>query len=101
MPDGPPPPRMPLVLPEWPMRAREGQPAVDEKIVFFAPASLATLLGGAISAFSEPREPLWRGLERLIDHVHAEWQRQPKHRDPIFARDGWRCAVPACTSRRN
>jgi hypothetical protein len=21
--------------------------------------------------------------------------------DPIFARDGWRCAVPACTARRN
>jgi len=33
--------------------------------------------------------------------VIAEWQGQPHHRDPIFARDGWRCAVPACTSRRH
>jgi hypothetical protein len=25
----------------------------------------------------------------------------PAHRDPIFARDEWRCAVPGCSSRRN
>src|SRR5439155_20197127 len=48
-----------------------------------------------------PTEPAWQGLERLLDHVHQEWSTQPRHRDPIFARDGWRCAVPACTSRRN
>ena len=23
------------------------------------------------------------------------------NRDPVFARDGWRCAVPGCSSRRN
>jgi len=34
-------------------------------------------------------------------HAQAEWEQQPRHRDPVFARDGWRCAVPACTSRRN
>jgi len=28
--------------------------------------------------------------------VKAEWEGQPRHRDPIFARDGWRCAVSAC-----
>ena len=39
--------------------------------------------------------------EKLLRHVEAEWHAQPRHRDPIFARDGWRCAVPACTSRRN
>jgi len=32
--------------------------------------------------------------------VKAEWEGQPRHRDPIFARDGWRCAVPVCTARR-
>ena len=99
--DGPPPPRTPLIPPALQMRARDGSPAVDEKIVFFAPASLAVLLRGAIAAFTERAEPAWRGFERLIDHVHTEWERQPRHRDPIFARDGWRCAVPACTSRRN
>jgi hypothetical protein len=40
-------------------------------------------------------------IERHLDHVHQEWSAQPRHRDPIFARDRWRCAVPACTSRRN
>jgi hypothetical protein len=27
--------------------------------------------------------------------------RQPRHRDPIFERDGWRYTTPACASRRN
>ena len=32
--------------------------------------------------------------------MRSEWQAQPRHRDPVFARDGWRCAVPVCTARR-
>lgn len=31
----------------------------------------------------------------------AGWEAEPRHRDPVFARDGWRCTVPACSSRRN
>jgi len=53
------------------------------------------------SPFAGPSEGLWHGLENLLRHVKAEWEAQPRHRDPIFARDGWRCAVPACSSRRN
>ena len=34
-------------------------------------------------------------------HVISEWESQPRHRDPVFARDGWRCTVPACSGRRN
>ncbi|MFN2425324.1 MAG: HNH endonuclease [Candidatus Binatia bacterium] len=30
-----------------------------------------------------------------------EWLSAPRHPDPVFERDGWRCAVPACSSRRN
>ena len=41
------------------------------------------------------------GLERLLEHVKAQWEAMPRHRDPIFERDGWRCVVPACTSRKN
>jgi hypothetical protein len=33
--------------------------------------------------------------------VTAEWEAQPRHRDRVFERDGWRCAVPACSARRN
>jgi hypothetical protein len=86
-----------LVRPERQVRARE----VDTHITFFAPATVAILFRQAVASFTEPGEPAWRGLERLLDHVHREWSSQPRHRDPIFARDGWRCAVPACTSRRN
>ncbi len=75
--------------------------AVDADITFYAPISVAILLRSAVASFTLPAEPSWRGLERLLDHVHQEWSAQPGHRDPIFARDGWRCAVPACTSRRN
>ncbi|HUE30439.1 MAG TPA: HNH endonuclease signature motif containing protein [Verrucomicrobiae bacterium] len=94
---GPPPLGARLVRPERQVCAH----AVDADITFFAPESVAILLRTAIAAFTLPAEPSWRGLERLLDHVHREWSSQPRHRDPIFARDGWRCAVPACTSRRN
>jgi hypothetical protein len=47
-----------------------------------------------------PHDSLPGGLEKLLLHVKAEWEGQPRHRDPIFTRDGWRCAVPVCTSRR-
>jgi hypothetical protein len=93
----PPPPGTPLVLPERQMRAHE----VDTQIIFYAPASLAVLLRDALTAFAEPPEPRWRSFERLLEHAQTEWQSLPRHRDPIFARDGWRCAVPACSSRRN
>jgi hypothetical protein len=99
----PPPAGTPLVPPEAErqMRALEECPPVDAQIVFFAPASLAVLLREAITAFARPPEPSWRGFERLLEHAEAEWREQPRHRDPVFARDAWRCAVPACTSRRN
>ena len=90
-----------LAVDQRQMRAHEECPPVDSEIVFFAPASVVVMLWAAIAAFSKPHEPAWRGLERLIEHAWEEWQRQPRHRDPIFARDGWRCAAPACSSRRN
>ncbi len=73
----------------------------DAEVRFTAPISVVALFRSALVAFATPGESPWRGLERLLDHVNAEWTRQPRHRDPVFARDGWRCAVPACSSRRN
>ena len=55
----------------------------------------------AILAFTDRPDWYWIGCERLLGHVQAEWTAQPRHRDPVFERDRWRCAVPACTSRRN
>ena len=73
----------------------------DAEVGFRGPASVVALMRSAILAFTHPCEPPWRGLERLLEHVTTEWQRQPRHRDPVFARDGWRCAVPACNARRS
>jgi hypothetical protein len=37
----------------------------------------------------------------LLESVRAFWSAVPRHRNPVYARDGWRCAVPGCSSRRN
>jgi len=71
----------------------------DAEVLFQGPASVVALLWTAIRAFTPRGAPPWRGFERLLCHVIGEWERQPRHRDPIFERDGWRCAVPACTAR--
>lgn len=79
-----------------------GEPApCDHQVTFAGPTAVASLFRAAIAAFSRTAELPWQGLERLLRHVMAEWLGQPRHRDPVFARDGWRCAVPGCTSRRN
>jgi hypothetical protein len=72
---------------------------LDAEVRFRAPQSVAALFRGAVRAYTQPGEPPWRGLERLLCHARAEWLAQPRHRDPIFERDGWRCAVPACGAR--
>jgi hypothetical protein len=73
--------------------------ACDADVTFQGPASVVALLWTAIRAFT-PRGALpWQGFERLLLHVMAECESRPRHRDPIFERDGWRCAVPACTAR--
>jgi len=90
-----------LDLPARQMCAGSDWELTDATLVFRAPAEVVGLFRAAVVAYTEPAEPLWRGLERLLHHVIAEWEGQPRHRDPVFARDGWRCAVPACSGRRN
>jgi hypothetical protein len=81
--------------------APTGWETLDAEIVAIGPASVMGLLRAAIAAFHERPEPTWRACERLLTHVEATWSAQPRHRDLVFARDGWRCAVPACSARRN
>lgn len=97
----PPPAGAALVPRERQTCARAERLVLDCEIAFSAPASVVALLRAAISGFAGPADPSWKGLERLLDHVIGEWESQPRHRDPVFAREGWRCAVPACSSRRN
>ncbi|HLY37923.1 MAG TPA: HNH endonuclease signature motif containing protein [Candidatus Binatia bacterium] len=100
-PIAPPPPGADLVLDERQMCARRDWEYPDAEIVFRAAVSVVSLFRTAVLTFAGPSEGLWQGLENLLRHVKAEWEGQPPHRDLVFARDGWRCAVPACSSRRN
>ncbi|HEY2387644.1 MAG TPA: HNH endonuclease signature motif containing protein [Candidatus Binatia bacterium] len=82
--------------------ARAAHPEVcDAAVSFTGPASVVALLRDVLDAFAVSGAPRWAALERLLLHVITHWENTPRHRDPIFARDGWRCAVPACSSRRN
>jgi len=73
----------------------------DADIRFTGPASVIALLRDVLDAFADPADPRWTALERLLRHVITHWESLPRHPDPVFARDGWRCTVPACSSRRN
>ena len=73
----------------------------DVEIQFTAPVSVVALFREALDTHAEPGTPRWLALERVLQHVITYWEATPRHRDPIFARDGWRCAVPGCSSRRN
>jgi hypothetical protein len=87
------------------MRARQdGSPEwspTDAEIAFAGPASVVTLVQVAVAGFRRPGEPRWAGFERLLARVVGDWEKLPRHEDPIFDRDGWRCAVPACGARGN
>jgi hypothetical protein len=37
----------------------------------------------------------------MVALAMLEWMSAPSHRDPVYARDGWRCTVPGCRSRAN
>jgi hypothetical protein len=96
----PPPRGAALDLSERQMRARPHWELADAEIAFTGPASVVALFRTAILAFAAPADSLAGGLERLLHHVRGTWQALPAHRDPVFARDGWRCAVPGCSARR-
>lgn len=73
----------------------------DAEIRFTGPTSVVALLRDVLDAFADSSEPRWTALERLLRHVITHWESTPRHHDPVFARDRWRCTVPACSSRRN
>jgi hypothetical protein len=100
VPIAPPPMGAALALDERQLCARPEWEFPDAEVAFSAPVAVVALLRTAILAFAHPRDSLIGGLESLLLHVKAEWEGQPRHRDPIFARDGWRCAVPVCTARQ-
>jgi len=73
----------------------------DSEVRFTGPVSVVALFRDALDAYDRPGEPRSAALERLLARVSADWLAEPRHRDPVFARDGWRCTVPGCSGRRN
>jgi len=83
------------------LERREVLDVCDAEIRFAGPTSVVALLRDVLDAFADPYEPRWTALERLLRHVIVHWESTPRHPDPVFSRDRWRCTVPACSSRRN
>ncbi|MBI3768137.1 MAG: HNH endonuclease [Deltaproteobacteria bacterium] len=73
----------------------------DVAVQFTGPASVVALFRDVLDAFAHAGEPRWVALEEILRHVLGYWEGTPRHRDPIFARDGWRCTVPGCSARRS
>jgi hypothetical protein len=76
-------------------------PGGNGRLAFRVPISVAVLLEIQIRRYRHRRDPDWRAFERVVAHALLEWTSAPKHRDPVFERDGFRCAVPGCRSRCN
>ncbi|MFN2426492.1 MAG: HNH endonuclease [Candidatus Binatia bacterium] len=66
-------------------------------VSFEAPLSVGQFFRTVMQGFAHPTEPRWLAFERMLE----QWRSQPRHRDPVFARDGYRCTAPACNSFRN
>ena len=64
-----------------------------------------SLLAAQILSTRCRRIPAWVGLLALLEEFAETWDTyDPSRRlsrDSIYSRDGWRCAAPGCTSRRN
>jgi len=93
---------------ELQMRAQSPEPdAATEvyvprvQVEFFAPESVVQLVEETLFMLRSGSEQRGRTFERMIALAILQWLATPAHRDPVFARDGWRCAVPACRSRAN
>jgi hypothetical protein len=96
---------------EQQMCAPEIDLEATEQIVWRVPRDVAWLFGAVREAFrarlqaagvSAPSDG--QAFEALLDHALTAWSvRDPdgSRLDPVIERDGYRCAVPGCSSRSN
>jgi hypothetical protein len=70
-------------------------------VSFVAPVSVGVLFRTVLQSFAAPQEPRWLAVERMFEQVLVQWNAEPRHRDPVFARDGFRCTAPGCSSFAN
>jgi hypothetical protein len=66
---------------------------------------LPSLLAARMFSTRSRRVPAWVGLLAAIEEFVLTWDADARparrSRDRVFVRDGWRCAAPGCSSRRN
>ncbi len=81
---------------------------LDGRVRFWAPDDVAALWHHAVRVcrlVAERDLDDWECVARMIDSFEETWdvKRDAKwrRRYRIFERDGWRCRVPGCSSRRN
>jgi hypothetical protein len=86
----------PIPESERQMCAHEIDVDATEELLFRVPLPVAAL-------FRALRVGAGIAFEAMLDHALATWLRTDpgKRPDPVIVRDGWRCAVPGCMSRRN
>ena len=85
----------PIPSDEQQMCAHDVDVDATEELVFRLPRDVAVL-------FAALRRRL--SFEAVLDHALATWllrDAQARRVDPVIERDGYRCGVPGCTSRRN
>jgi hypothetical protein len=68
-------------------------------------AATPALLAARLCSSRSLQVPAWVGLLGLLEEFVGTWDPEGREarlsREAIYARDGWRCMAPGCTSRRN
>jgi hypothetical protein len=66
------------------------------------PTPLPSMRAARMSSVRSRRVPSWVGFLALVEEFVLTWDASPpRRRDRIYARDGWRCMAPGCSSRGN
>jgi hypothetical protein len=80
--------------------ASASRPEMRVTVCFNVPLAVAELAEETLLTLRRGSESRGDAFERMLALVLLEWLSAPRHRDPVFERDGFLCAVPACSSRR-
>jgi hypothetical protein len=91
------------------IRAHSTRPEESARLFFTASRPVARLVRAVLCSVRRRRGPLTTEGEAfgwMLDHAIAVWSldasgARARRAHRVFARDGWRCTVPGCSSYRN
>jgi len=85
--------------------ARPTRPRETSRFFFRAPPEVARLIRATVCTLRRRLELASDGeaFGAMFDHVFEAWgaRRRVRSAQQVFARDGWRCTAPGCSSLRN